>query len=391
MAETRNARKKERRRTTRESVARRKSGRLIVTGLIAATVLLAGTVVLIGYNRQVSLRMGQILVAVDPGFRARHPALRAIHESLIRQEAASLPDPEAPVLRFADADALPRHQPEADVVLGPTGQAVAWDPLVLATDQRRLQLPERLTLEQLAAALGGIGVDNTDDGRVQQGSLVVAGDDPVVFAALIMYLSGEILGDNALRDLHRHLAQPSEAGEGSQLDWLDRLSPVLERLSAWRSSGILAENWTNVDAASLRNLLRQQRVNPRYAAFLMPRSRLSGLSFEERFHLRVVALPPSETSRSVRAIGSVAGVSPAAGPRNDAVGLLVEHWHAGPVQERIERDTPWTPVVLEGAPLNREHRDMVRAYRIAGVRVNLTTVGTDHPLLSGMRRELQEP
>lgn len=381
MSESRNARKKALRRSTREARQQARRRRIMVGA--AASVLVLGVVLgVVGVrNRLIEERMGQLLIAVDPVFAAGNPELLQVHRTVIGTSAQ---------LTDVATDELPHMFPVADLVLADGGTPLAWDPLVLVVDQRRARPDERATLEDLLGALAEVSLPPPAPGQARDGSLVVAGDDDRILAGLVLYLTGELLGDVAYRDLYRLLSENAAPDPEASDRWMERLQPVVDQLSRWQADGILAENWINVDPASLANQLGSQQQQARYGGFVTLRSRLAGLSFEERFHLRVMPLPTAARSTTRRAVGVVAGLRQGDGPRSTDAAVAAELWMTPDVQESIERNTPWSPIMLQRAPLNREHRDLVRHYRVATTVADLSRISAQHPLLRSLRRQLQE-
>lgn len=131
---------------------------------------------------------------------------------------------------------------------------------------------------------------------------------------------------------------------------------VLSTLASWKSNGILAYNWTDWDSIAVADALDRGDA---VTGFLR-RSRFDELSRQTRLGYAVYRPPSGLGRRSYRMTGSAVALIAGDGDRNDNTDLVASLLFASHIQQRIETDTGLTPARLEGAPVNREHRDIVR-------------------------------
>lgn len=213
-----------------------------------------------------------------------------------------------------------------------TGITIAADPYVFVYDHRFGTPPDPLSIPEFSSYLVAIP-------RSFGFPLVVAGDEED-FAALYLYLREELNGSGM----------------------------VLELLQAWRDAGILPQNWLDYDETALLDTIRSGGA----ATYIMRRSAVKALPKEERFYLRIRGLPVGEGNLQTREVGSRFELVPGSGPRNDAFQAVAALLLTDEVQTRLEEETVWSPVALEGAPLNREHRDIVRRLRTSAEFIDVT-------------------
>ena len=366
---------KTQRRREQETVRRRRRTRILlgVVGVLAIIAIAAGAA---GLLRQ--RRLGEVYVDLSPlrshdGGAPTDSVARIVAEAL---EAAGQSEPgqATPAPRVVGTDpGNPRNDDEEiDVRVGPASSGIiAHDPYVLAIDNRLIELPSDLTLPLFESTLLSIGPNVTP--------LAVAGDEPVDFASLVVYLAGEISPtasyDSLREQLFDSVVEGSETGRATGSDpernvpgggagsidtdrLVAELQPVVDLLSRWKDAQLLVFNWTDWDAAALQDAIAGERAG----VYFLRRSTLKQLPWSERFHLSVHRLPTGADRRSYRQIGRALGVQPASGPRRDAAGHVSQMVRSDPVQSRIESQTPWSPVALDGSPINREHQDVVRWY-----------------------------
>lgn len=384
MAETKNARKKARREHARIARARSRR-RQVVAGALAVALVAGLAATFLGIRfLQVREREGLVYVELQlEGFS--EPAATALAEILraeIAADAGTPSDRDGTVLRLFEPDDPPRHAPQPDVIVGPGGAAIAWDPYILALDRRRIALPPGATLDQLEAAL--------ETGRAPAGSratppLVVAGDHRRDFTAFTAYLAGELLPEAGVEDLRTTTvaAPAADAAEAERL--LATLDPVAETVTAWTDAAVLAGNWTNVDRVGLGRAVTEGDGD----AFFVPRSFVKQLAFSDAFNLRITPLPVAPGRRSGQAVGTMIGVSPGAGPRRAAHVAVRDRLIAGDVQREIETATAWSPVVLDGPPVNAAHRAVVRMFAVTARRTDLSRWNGESALIERFHRRLR--
>ena len=345
-------------------------------------------------------RLQEIRVEVDlPGA----PQLESLVTNTLRGTVAA-PDDESTLIvstkdRTADSSQVkdpgagePSRSSQPDVRVGYVNSAsarlIAFDPYVLVVDQRVGSdlLNAAFSLADFADAAAAAGVPT----RLP---LAVAGDEPVDFAAFLLYLAGELLPSErfdtivaSLRDSAQlRSAEPAASAtamsEAEFAEAIAALAPVLALLDSWRRRGILAVNWTDWDDVAVRQALRG---GGSVAAFRR-RGELTAVGHTDAFSLRTARLPVGEGRRSYRLYGTAVAAAPADGPRADAAPLLTDVLLSGSVQDAIERETAFSPVALEGDPLNRSHRDIVRWYRNAERLVVVDDSIAAHPLFERLK------
>jgi len=221
--------------------------------------------------------------------------------------------------------------------------------------------------------------------------LVVAGEEDLDFAAFTLYMAGETLAPEAftavLQDLQEDLASvdAETATETELAALLAAFAPVVERLSSWVAEGILPFNWTNWDYIAVR----QAQDNGRAALSFQRRSRYKERSWQNRIHFQPILPPVAPDRRSYQLFGQGltlwrGGMDQSAqGQRLEAAVL------ADPIQNQIEMESSWTPVALEGTPVNREHMEVLRWLRNAEEYIVIDRALADHPLFSRLHRLLR--
>lgn len=192
-------------------------------------------------------------------------------------------------------------------------------------------------------------------------------------------------------------SDPAPSGEGearSEADiepdqrtekLLEALSPVVSLLEEWKERGILAFNWTNWDRIAVRHAQRTGRA----AAAFQARSTYKAQTWDEAFHLRLHQLPVGPERRTYRMIGRAVSAMPGEGPRADATEAARHFLRSRGTQHTIESQTDWTPVAIEGSPINREHRDIVRWFEGASEYIVLSEDVASHPLVERLHRLLR--
>lgn len=357
-----------------------------------------------------SRRLREIRVEVDlPGASQ----LESLVTNTLRGTRGSLEEGSTVVVSTHDPEAAPgrerdpgspgpsRSWQQADVRVGyvdsASGRLIAFDPYVLVVDRRFGSdlLDAAFSLSGFADAVlaaGAAGASGSAGGAATtRVPLAVAGDEPIDFAGFLLYLAGELLPSERfaglVASLHEWAEQqvPERAdGRGAEEDLsaaVSTLSPVLGLLDEWRNRGILAVNWTDWDDVAVRQAIRGGES---VAAFRR-RSELTALGHTDAFFLRSERLPVGEGRRSYRLYGRAIGAGPGRGPRADAAQLVTDVLLEASVQTAIERETAFSPVVLEGDPLNRSHRDVVRWYRNAERLVVADESIAAHPLFERLK------
>jgi len=268
---------------------------------------------------------------------------------------------------------------------------VAVDPYVLVRDQRAgesVPAGPAETFAELATWLEGLDQDRWIP-------LLVSGNSPEDFAAFILYVAEAVLPPAEFAEL---TGSPDGAGASTE-QRLDLAAPVVRLLDDWKDAGLLVFNWTNWDRLALRTAQRDARA----AVSFQRRSLLKTLSGSESFHLEMV-LPPVAASRrgytmsgaaviAAAAAGtSAAGTSTAASSRPqaaDAVAAVRRILLDDPVQRAVETDTPFSPVRLAAAAVNREHRDVVRWFQGSRSYRPITPELAAEPLFKRLRQLLR--
>jgi hypothetical protein len=331
-------------------------------------------------------RLGRINVFLQAGEGEPYGVLGAALSSLGGESEAG---PEGTLHLYRSSQELPPG--ERDVIVAPAqygsdrDRLVAVDPYLLTLDRRAgtspLQEPGN-NLSDLTAWLGSL-----DTGA--RTPFVIAGEREQDFAAFILYLSGELLGQDARESLLGELRNASLAARGERAPTeamagdveaiealLEELTPVLDHLAAWKEAEILAFNWTNWDRIALEQSIRDAQA----AVAFHRRSELESLSWEEKFHLRVRLPPVGPSRRLYSMVGYGISVTSGEGPRADAAEAVTALLRNPGTQEAIESETAWSPVALEGTPINREHRDVVRWVAGAQEYLLLEPAVVEHPL-----------
>lgn len=259
---------------------------------------------------------------------------------------------------------------------------LAMDPLVLVFDNRYVAGADEyydrdsfsiLELESLVSS------GQPTEGSPSRSALVVAGDDPETFAAFVMALGGELLDEDTYERAASLLSAPPGEGftddDTRPTDLEDAFAPVIGVVLGWRSRGILPANWTDLDTTAVDYILSRGDA----AAAILFRSVLDDYSFDERFHLRSAPTPVGPGRSDIRIVGRAVSLVAGSGPRADALESVSAALLDGTVQRRIREETSWTPVALEGPPIDREHRDLVRWYGRADRFTTIDTTMAAHP------------
>jgi len=268
-----------------------------------------------------------------------------------------------------------------------SAELVAIDPYVIVADTRAGTSPTA----DGSATLGTMTTWLESVSATTRTPLAVAADEPSDFAAFVLWLAGELLPSQDYSGMMDTLSEWSlnenvDAGSESRVAALaGSLEPVVGLLSRWRADGVLASNWTDWDRIAVRSALTQAGVALAFA----PRSSISELAFDERFHLRTHRLPAGDDRRSYAMLGRAVGVVAGSGPRSDAAAAVAGMLRSEVVQREIEAVTAWSPVTLEGSPLDREHRDVVRWYRGAGDYLVVDEAVANHPVFRRLRTALR--
>ncbi len=340
---------------------------------VGAVIVIAVITLLVGY----AVRMSRIHVLVAPGVPPVVTRFLSNPETRIVTEAGS--DVDA-ILGPAAFGANARVGVGRSLA-GGGAAVVAADPYVLIVDPRAgVTVDPTRSLQELLDNAGAVG-SRAGTGRVP---LIVAGDDALDFAAFLLYMASETLDSTDFETLRETLAASlSGAAEGARptddtaavnRHLLELLEPVIARIRGLEAAGVLADNWTDLDAAGLADALRSTAevgTDPENARTPAPiiafarRSALKRLDWDEGFFLRVVRPPAGEGRLRYRVFAKLIVVTPGAGPRATDADEIAALLHAAVAQTAVETETVYSPVVLEGDPINREHRDVVRAIRVA--------------------------
>jgi hypothetical protein len=88
-------------------------------------------------------------------------------------------------------------------------------------------------------------------------------------------------------------------------------------------------------------------------------------------------------------IGPALTVTQGRGPRADATEAVRALLRVGDVQLRLEQQTPWSPVAIGTAPLNADHRDIVRWFTGSGAYVVVDAETAAHPLFQALHLALR--
>lgn len=228
---------------------------------------------------------------------------------------------------------------------------VAVDPYVLVRDQRAgesVPAGPAETFAELATWLEGLDQDRWIP-------LLVSGNSPEDFAAFILYVAEAVLPPAEFAEL---TGSPDGAGASTE-QRLDLAAPVVRLLDDWKDAGLLVFNWTNWDRLALRTAQRDARA-------------------------AVIAAAAAGTS--------AAGTSTAASSRPqaaDAVAAVRRILLDDPVQRAVETDTPFSPVRLAAAAVNREHRDVVRWFQGSRSYRPITPELAAEPLFKRLRQLLR--
>jgi len=297
---------------------------------------------------------------------------------------------------------LPQEVPpaERDVLIGPAtygtlqDRLLAVDPYILTLDRRvgesPLQDPGN-TLSELTDWLRTLD-------REEWTPFVVAGESREDFAAFALYLAAELLEGDAREAVWNELRQASRAARGERSpteamagdaeaveSLVRRLAPVIDFLRGWKESGILVFNWTNWDRIALEQAIKEGRG----ALTFQRRSQLETLVWEEAFHLRMRQPPAGPSRRLYSMVGKGVSATAGDGVRSDAAASIRSLLRRPAIQEIVETDTAWSPVVQEGTPVNREHRDVVRWVSGAEEYLLLEPAVVEHPLFRRLHQILR--
>lgn len=289
---------------------------------------------------------------------------------------------------------------ERDVLITPASygvprdRLVAVDPYILTLDRRAGESPLQQpgsSITDLTSWLDSLDTDSWTP-------FVVAGERREDFAAFILYLSGELLGADRREAVRSELRQTSRAARGERSPTeamtgdpeslealMQQLLPVVELLREWKEAEILVFNWTNYDRIALEQAIREGRA----AVIFQRRSELDSLLWEETFHLRMRLPPVGPSRRLYSMVGYGISVSPGDGARSDATEVVAFLLRRPAVQDAIESESSWSPLVQEGTPINREHRDVVRWIAGAQEYLVLESAVVDHPLFRRLHQILR--
>lgn len=257
---------------------------------------------------------------------------------------------------------------------------VAVDPFVVVFDNRFVAGADEYYLRDgfSITALASLVLPE----EVPEGSsypLVLAGDDPETFAAFVMFLGGELLDEDTYERAASLLSAPPGEGftddDTQPTDLEDEFAPVIGVVLDWRSRGILPANWTDLDTTAVDYILSRGEA----VAAILFRSVLDDYTFDERFHLRSAPTPVGPGRSDIRIVGRAVSLVAGSGPRADALESVSAALLDGTVQRRIREETSWTPVALEGPPIDREHRDLVRWYGRADRFTTIDATMAAHP------------
>ncbi len=303
-------------------------------------------------------------------------------------------DAESRIELFGPEDGLEGEERDVLIAPAPGGTApatvVAADPYLFTLDQRAGVSPLEGGGGNLRDFEGWLGTLNRDKWL----PLAVAGEEKLDFAAFVLYFARELLPSESFAILLNQLGMgtgPRPAAGWTNDDaerveaMVQRLEPVINTLNGWKEQGLLAINWTNWDRIAVENA----QINGRAAATFQRRSEVRSLDWEGSFHLRL-RLPPVGPERRVYGLlGRAVSVTGGEGPRADAAGEAREVLLNQATQNAIEAESSWSPVRLEGAATNSEHRDVVRWIRGAEPFLLLDERVAEHPLLRRVHQLLR--
>jgi hypothetical protein len=263
----------------------------------------------------------------------------------------------------------------------------------MVVDQRAGQSP----LEQPGATLDALAAWLSELNRDAWIPMVVAGDEELDFAAFILYLSRELLEPEQAAilggELRRFATAAGRRGDGGDADvaperieeLVEMLQPVTALVQEWKERELVVFNWTNWDHIALR----QAQLDGRAAVAFQRRSDFKDRQWEEAFYLRLRLPPVGPDARAFRMIGGAVSLTEGEGPRADAAEALQDLVLASELQHGLEAESPWSPVRLEGAPINREHRDVVRWYQSSEAYWPIDERTAAHPLFRRMHQVLR--
>lgn len=352
----------------------RQNGIIIVS--IAALVLIAGATVA-GFGISRARRMSRIMVAIVTPSSPDQELIEILDTALRLGDlgvSSTRKTAIEPVL--VDSDESPARW---DTVIAPVNTAldtafyIAIDPFVLIANNLAGNSPAEIpgaTIGELASWLGGLDTDAWTP-------LTISGDEKLDFAAFIMYLAGEMLDVPSFDALWSYVSDPVYREDADAVDqFLPSLSPVVERIQAWRSAGILADNWTDWDHLAVR----QRILDGRAAVTFSLRSAYKGFEWQDQRNLSLLRLPTGEKRRQYRMIGRAIAMIRGEGPRADGFEPMLEVLRGSILQLPIEEHSLWSPVAIDGAPINREHRDIVQWFRGASGYLAIDQRIADHVL-----------
>ncbi len=258
---------------------------------------------------------------------------------------------------------------------------ISQDPYLIISD-KRLENTETLSNSTLHEFTQWLSRQYQNTSR----RLIIAGNNPLDFASLICYLASELLTSADFRDLYTYIQSSHEIASQEDIEeHLEVLSPVINLLTQWKEEELLPYNWTNYERIAARTALNNNTASAVFAA----RSFYKSLTFNEQFHLETYLPPTGVGRRNYRLTGQSISIQPGNGPNSETVhnvsGLLL----SADVQESIESETLWSPVSLEGLPLNRPHRDIVRWFRSAEDFIEVTPQIAEHPFFQRLHQVLR--
>jgi hypothetical protein len=368
--------------------------RQLILGVIAVAVLLiAGATVGTATAILRARRLREVRIVLGTGIDRE---MVSVLRDGITGTSLAVSDGRFATVRFMDATEDPSER-EWDLLVSErmatdgSESVFGVDPYVLAI-RRDSTAPalfsQNMTITQFTRLLAA--VEAPDRTR-----LVVEGDDLRDFAAFILYLAGEILDAPSFENLVGYL-RPNGSSDSTEPQqesvdaeavekWISRMTPVVAELERWRSMGILAANWTDWDRIAGRKALRDGEA---VAVFTL-RSDIKRLAWENRTDLAIFRPPSGEARLQYRMYGRSVDLRRGDGVRSDAYPVFLALVTEETFQNRIEADTPLTPVALTDSPINREHLDVVRWYTRAEEFVPIDPALAAHPLFTRLHQILR--
>lgn len=364
----------------------RRRALLTLVSVVAAAAVLGAAGMLVVRGVANARRMREIRVRVD--LPPEEDLARLVTARLERSPGDVDEESRVVVIESGDADVVigPAHGVADGARNGSRDVVIAVDPYVIIVDKRAGEAPTAGTGATIPAFAEWLDALDRDLWT----PFVVAGDDPVDFAAFTLYLAGEVLAEDdfelVLSALAGWVAAGSDSEDSQAADApASRLTPVVDELQRWRNRGLVAVNWTDWDDTAARRALRTGSS----AAAYRRRSDLGALTFSQAFYLDAQRPPVGAGRRSYRLFGNAVAVQPGPGPRADAADGVLRLLREGEFQTSIEEETQYSPVLIAGSPLNRSHRDIVRWYQGAEEMIVVDERVADHPVFRRLHTVLR--